>query len=144
MIEPPEGPASLAAHPRSDGVSVQPPAPVTAPASGSVTVPAAPAAVRADADGVAPDRDFDAFCREHYARVTGLAYVLSGSRTAAEDLTQDAFFAAFRQWGRLCQYDDPGAWVRRVVANRAVSRRRRLQSESRALLRIGSRRSQVE
>ncbi len=93
--------------------------------------------------GVVPDWDFDSFCRQHYARVTGLAYVLSGSRTAAEDLTQDAFFAAFRQWDRLCRYDDPGAWVRRVVANRAVSRRRRLQSESRALLRVGSRRAPV-
>lgn len=84
---------------------------------------------------------FDAFCREHYAKVTGLAYVLSGSRTAAEDLTQDAFFAAFRQWGRVSAYDNPGAWVRRVVVNKAVSRRRRLVSESRAMMRVGSRRA---
>ncbi len=121
MIEAPEGTGTRRATPVAGDV-----------ASGSLW-----------ADSAAAGRTFDSFCREHYAAVTGLAYVLSGSRSAAEDLTQDAFFAAFRQWGRLSAYDNPGAWVRRVVANKAVSRRRRLQSESRALLRIGSRRPQV-
>lgn len=84
--------------------------------------------------------DFDAFCRREYAAVTGLAYVLTGDWADAEDLSQDAFFAAFRRWAALAEYDDVGAWVRRVVANRAVSRRRRLGSEARALTRLGGRR----
>jgi RNA polymerase sigma-70 factor (ECF subfamily) len=73
--------------------------------------------------------------------VTGLAYVLTGSWTVAEDLTQDAFFAAYRRWDQLCEYDKPGAWVRRAVANRAVSWRRRISSEVKALTRLNARRA---
>ena len=87
------------------------------------------------------DDEFDGFCRREYASVAGLAFVLTGDWGAAEDLTQDAFFAAFRRWSELRRYDKPGAWVRRVVANRAVSRRRRVSSEARALARVGGRRS---
>lgn len=69
-----------------------------------------------------------------------LAYVLSGSRSAAEELAQDAFFAAHRSWDRIAAYDDPGAWVRRVCVNRAVSAVRRRVSEARAMTRLGARR----
>jgi RNA polymerase sigma-70 factor (ECF subfamily) len=41
--------------------------------------------------------------------------------------------AAFQRWDRLAGYDRPGAWLRRVVINRAVSARRRHQAERRAL-----------
>jgi RNA polymerase sigma-70 factor (ECF subfamily) len=84
--------------------------------------------------------DFDAFCRREYRAVLGLALVLSGSSGAAEDLTQDAFFAAYRGWSRVGTYDNPGAWVRRVVANRAVSQRRRWRTEVVALQRLRGRR----
>lgn len=79
---------------------------------------------------------FDAFYGREVAGVTGLAYVLSGSRAAAEDLSQEAFLAAYRRWDRIARYDDPAAWVRRVAANRAVSRFRRLGAEARALARL--------
>ena len=69
--------------------------------------------------------DFDRFFEAQLRSLVGLAYVLSGSRTTAEDLAQDALFAAFRDWSRVGRMDDPGAWVRRVVANRAVSAVRR-------------------
>jgi RNA polymerase sigma-70 factor (ECF subfamily) len=87
------------------------------------------------------DLDFDAFCRRQYASVASLAYVLTGSWTAAEDLTQDAFFAAFRGWEQVHRYERPEAWVRRVVANRAVSWWRRIGSEARALTRLQGRRA---
>ena len=82
----------------------------------------------------APER-FDDFYLREYARVLSLASVLSGSRWAAEDLTQEAFLAAHSEWDRICRYDQPGAWVRRVVANKAVSTIRRRVSEARALAR---------
>jgi RNA polymerase sigma-70 factor (ECF subfamily) len=88
----------------------------------------------------APAPDFDRFCATERAAVVGLAFALCGDWGAAEDLAQDAFFAAYRQWSRLASYDHPGAWVRRVGANRAVSRRRRLVSEAKALTRLGGRR----
>ncbi len=75
-----------------------------------------------------------------FGSVFALAYALSGSRWAAEDIAQDAFVAAHRQWGRVGGYDDPGAWVRRVAANLAVSAVRRRLAEARALVRLAGRR----
>jgi RNA polymerase sigma-70 factor (ECF subfamily) len=53
----------------------------------------------------------------------------------AEDLAQEAFLAAHRDWHRIGRYDQPGAWVRRVVANKSVSVIRRRTAEARALAR---------
>jgi RNA polymerase sigma factor (sigma-70 family) len=67
--------------------------------------------------------------------VVGLAYALSGSRYGAEDLAQEAFFAAHRNWERIAGYEQPGAWVRRVVANLSVSMFRRRVAEAKAMAR---------
>ncbi len=80
--------------------------------------------------------DFDSFYKREVSAVVGLAFVLSGSRSGAEDLAQEGFLAAYRQWDRISGYDDPGAWVRRVVANHAVSTIRRRTAEMKALLRL--------
>jgi RNA polymerase sigma-70 factor (ECF subfamily) len=81
---------------------------------------------------------FEGFYSRELRPVIGLAYVLSGSRSGAEDIAQEAFLAAFKDWERVGSLDDPGAWVRRVVANNAVSRFRRRTAEVKALLRIES------
>lgn len=78
--------------------------------------------------------------RREYPALMILAYGLSGSRAAAEELVQDAFLAAHRQWSRIGSYDDLGAWLRRVVVNRSVSAVRRRVAETRALTRLGGRR----
>jgi RNA polymerase sigma-70 factor (ECF subfamily) len=80
---------------------------------------------------------FERFFRREYRAVLGLAIVLTGDVSSAEDLTQDAFLAALRQWNRVARMENPGAWVRQVVANRSVSRFRRVSAEARALLRLG-------
>ena len=81
--------------------------------------------------------DFRAFYARQFRPVAGLAHVLLGSRSAAEDLAQDAFLAVLRDWDRVAGLADPEAWVRRVVANRAVSWFRRRAAEARALVRLG-------
>jgi RNA polymerase sigma-70 factor (sigma-E family) len=83
---------------------------------------------------------FDAFYREHFRRVAALAYGLSGSREAAEELAQEAFAAAHAKWRSVQSLTDPGAWVRRVAMNKARSAFRRRQAERRALTRLGGRR----
>jgi RNA polymerase sigma-70 factor (ECF subfamily) len=88
--------------------------------------------------------DFNAFFRAHYRSVTSLAYGLCGDMGRAEDLAQDAFVAAHRSWRQVGEYDDPGAWVRRVVANKATSLRRTRSAERRAFLRLGTRRRSTE
>lgn len=55
----------------------------------------------------------------------------------AEELVQEAFISAHRHWDRVSQYDSPRAWVRRVLINSAVSLRRRLSAELRAITRVG-------
>ncbi len=96
-----------------------------------------------DVQIVRREPSFDAFFAAEYRAVAGLALVLSGSRLAAEDLAQDAFVAALRQWRRIGAYDNPGAWVRRVVANRSVSLLRRRTAEGRALFRMRGERQLV-
>ena len=81
--------------------------------------------------------EFESFYRREYRSVVGLAHVLSGSRSGAEELAQDAFAAAYRDWSRVGGFEKPGAWVRRVVANRSVSRFRKLTAEAKALAHIG-------
>ena len=81
---------------------------------------------------------FAAFYRREFPRATGLAYSLCGDWAVAEELAQDAFLVAHRKWSRVAHHDDPGQWVRRVVANRAVSNYRRRLAERRALNRMGT------
>jgi RNA polymerase sigma-70 factor (ECF subfamily) len=80
---------------------------------------------------------FETFYERELRSVVGLAYALSGSRTAAEDLAQDAFLAAHKKWDQVSRYEKPEAWVRRVVANMSVSMFRRKVREAKALARIG-------
>ena len=70
--------------------------------------------------------------------MVGLAYALSGSRIAAEDIAQDAFLAAHKQWDRVAFYDKPEAWVRRVVSNLSVSFFRTRLREASAIARLKS------
>jgi len=80
---------------------------------------------------------FETFYERELRSVIGLAYALSGSRVLAEDLAQDAFVAAHKNWDKISRYDKPEAWVRRVVANMSVSAFRRKVREARAIARFG-------
>lgn len=82
---------------------------------------------------------FEEFYRREYAAVVRLTFVLVGRSDVAEDLAQEAFLAAQKRWDQIAAYDDPGSWVRRVVANRRVSGIRKVNAELRALARLRSR-----
>lgn len=86
-----------------------------------------------------PER-FEHFYEREYHGLVSLGYALTGSWAAAEDIAQEAFLAAHQAWERISRYEQPGAWVRRVAANRAVSLRRHRMVEARALLRLAARR----
>lgn len=79
---------------------------------------------------------FDVFYRSEYQTVVALVYGLSGSRWAAEDIAQEAFLRAHHDWDDVRDMASPGAWVRRVALNLAVSSYRRVRAETSALLRI--------
>lgn len=93
--------------------------------------------MREGLDPSVPERvSFEEFYLKDYQAVVGLAFALSGSRWLAEDLAQEAFLVAHRGWDRIGGFDDPGVWVRRVVANLSVSAIRRRVVETKALARI--------
>jgi RNA polymerase sigma-70 factor (sigma-E family) len=54
-----------------------------------------------------------------------LAFVLSGDRQFAEDLTQTALADAYRHWRRVQAVHNPEAYVRRMLVNAHLSWRRR-------------------
>ena len=94
---------------------------------------------RTDLVAVGSREDFEDFYLREYSSLVGLAYALSGSRWSAEDIAQEAFLAAHRNWHCVAGYDQPGAWIRKVVANLAVSVFRRRVLEAKALGRIALR-----
>jgi DNA-directed RNA polymerase specialized sigma24 family protein len=92
---------------------------------------------RSERVAVVPVATFVEFYRKEYRAVVALAYALSGNWWIGEELAQEAFIRAHRNWARLATYDEPGAWVRRVVTNLSVSAIRRRMVEARALVRLG-------
>jgi RNA polymerase sigma-70 factor, ECF subfamily len=70
---------------------------------------------------------FEAFYAAGFARVVGQVALVTGDRGEAEDVTQEAFARASLRWARVCRYDLPEAWVRRVALNLAVNRARSLR-----------------
>lgn len=85
---------------------------------------------------ISASADFEDFYRQERRRVLALAVALTGRWEVAEELSQEAFLAAHRNWSRIAGYEHPGAWIRRVVANLAASRTRRWAAEMRALARL--------
>lgn len=68
-------------------------------------------------------------------------YAIVGDWQRAEDITQDAFLRCYARWRRVSKLDRPGAWVRRVAINAAVSAQRRTVNEKRAIARIEANRA---
>ena len=79
---------------------------------------------------------FDAFYRRELPAMIALAAAITGGTSVAEDIAQDALVQAYKQWDQIGRYDKPGAWLRRVTINLALSRRRTAGAELRAKLRL--------
>jgi RNA polymerase sigma factor (sigma-70 family) len=64
---------------------------------------------------------FGDFYRREYEGAVRLAWLLTGSRSGAEDVVQDAMMGVYRSFARV---ESPGAYLRRAVVNGARSRQR--------------------
>ena len=64
---------------------------------------------------------FDEFYLREYPRVVGLLQGLLRSRLVAEELAQETFLVADRDWARVGGLDNPRAWVRKVALNQRGS-----------------------
>lgn len=87
---------------------------------------------------------FDDFFRSEYPRLVPMLHGVVGDRGQAEDLAQEALAIAQREWDKVREYQQPGAWVRRVALNRASNVRRRRDREVVALHRAAGRDPTVE
>jgi RNA polymerase sigma-70 factor (ECF subfamily) len=71
-----------------------------------------------------PD-DFDLLYRESYPRILATLTVMTRDPTVAEDLTQETFVSAFKNW-RFWRPSAPAeAWLHRIAINVAISNRRK-------------------
>jgi RNA polymerase sigma-70 factor (ECF subfamily) len=70
------------------------------------------------------------------ARVIAAVTAIVGDVARAEEITQDAFERCYLRWRRVSRLDRPGAWVRRVAINRAISVLRRDRNELGAMARL--------
>lgn len=68
---------------------------------------------------------FEDFVRARLHRLLGTAYLLARHYQIAEDLVQEALVKAYRRWHRHGMVAEPEAYVRRIVVNEFLSRKRR-------------------
>jgi len=71
---------------------------------------------------VADDESFGRYVMDSYADLLRRALLLTGDRSRAEDLVQSSLAAAYARWRRI---NDPGPYLRTVMARTAVSWRAR-------------------
>jgi RNA polymerase sigma-70 factor (sigma-E family) len=60
---------------------------------------------------------FHAFFEQHYAGLSGLAYLMTGESAVADDLAADALTEVWQHWDRVAAAGDPAAYARGIVAN---------------------------
>jgi RNA polymerase sigma-70 factor (sigma-E family) len=71
---------------------------------------------------------FDDYVASRGAALLRLAFMLTGDRHLAEDLTQDVLIRVYGRWSRIAGMAQLDAYVRRALVNSHVSWRRRRSS----------------
>ena len=72
------------------------------------------------------DREtFERLVRPHFDRLYRLAYRLTGTQHAAEDLFQELLTRAYGKLDDLVHIDEPASWLCRVMYNLFIDERRR-------------------
>ena len=64
---------------------------------------------------------------------------MGAGRDVARELAQEAFVRLHANWATVGQYDDPGAWLRRVMCNLLIDHHRSRTSERLAVARLSKR-----
>lgn len=82
-----------------------------------------------------PRYQFQVFFDRHAVDLGRLAYLLTGNRVAAEELTEEVFRAVWHRWSVIPAVETPEGYARRLMVDAVVDRRRRLvRQDRRALL----------
>src|SRR5215472_15927997 len=69
-----------------------------------------------DVNAVAAEDDvaFSEFYAGQFSRIASITTVIMRSRASGVEVAQDAFVQLYLHWKKVCHYDAPEAWVRRV------------------------------
>ena len=87
-----------------------------------------------DTEASSPPQEFDVlFADEHERIYRGLLFI-TGSRSDAEELMQDAFLKLWERWDRAASIDDPVAYLFRIALNGSRMRARRAMRASRTFV----------
>jgi RNA polymerase sigma-70 factor (ECF subfamily) len=78
--------------------------------------------------GIAELDDFAAFYRRTYAAAYRTALGVTASAQLAEDVTQEAFCAAYRGRAKFRGSASAESWLQRIVVNKAIDQLRRKRS----------------
>ncbi len=65
-------------------------------------------------------RSFEEVFRDECRGVVRAAFLVLGDWELAKEVAQDSFVELFSRWRKIEEYDDPGAWLRRIAIRRAV------------------------
>jgi RNA polymerase sigma-70 factor (ECF subfamily) len=82
-------------------------------------------------------RDFRTFFEDEHRRLFKTLYFVTGDRSEAADLMQEAFLKLWERWDRIDTIDDPRAYLFRVALNGSRMRARAARRAARRTVPFG-------
>ncbi|MGH2629802.1 MAG: RNA polymerase sigma factor [Actinomycetota bacterium] len=70
-------------------------------------------------------RSFEVFLASEHARLLGALCLVTGDRSEAEEIMQDAFLRLWERWDHVAEVDDPSPYLFRTAMNVFRNRYRR-------------------
>jgi RNA polymerase sigma factor (sigma-70 family) len=67
---------------------------------------------------------FEELTRRHYTEVARVAFLVTGDRQEALDVTQETFARAYERWGQVSKMENQVGWLIRVATNLSLTHRR--------------------
>ena len=87
-------------------------------------------------DEASSEEAYERFVTETYGRIVAAVRMIVRDQAGAEDITQEAFARLYINWSKLWPDGNPGGWTYRVATNLALSKRRSMTRELRAVARL--------
>ncbi len=82
-------------------------------------------------------RSFEVFFASEHARLFGALCLVTGDRSEAEEIMQDAFLRLWERWEHVAEVDDPSAYLFRTAMNVFRNRYRRATLALRKTISVG-------
>lgn len=80
---------------------------------------------------------FEELFLDEYSKLVALGVSMSLDREVARDIAQETMIRAHHRWDEIETYDEPRAWLRRVMTNLLIDHHRSRTAERVALRKVG-------